>query len=247
MIKYIILGVVQGVTEFFPVSSSAHLVMMQKILGVQSHQLALDVILHLGTSLSLLIFFFKDILAALRNIRFILLIIVVTLITGVIGIAGKNFFESLFSSVGMTAGALMVTGIILIATRGFRHSTRKTAQMQDAAAMGLAQGVAIIPGISRSGITISALLFLGMEAEAAFRFSFLAAIPAIWGAVLLEAKDIGAAAELGLNSLLAGFISSFLTGIIALYWLRIILKQAKWHYFGYYCLAAGLAAILFLR
>ncbi|MFA4842394.1 MAG: undecaprenyl-diphosphate phosphatase, partial [Candidatus Omnitrophota bacterium] len=190
MIKYIILGIVQGLTEFFPVSSSGHLAILLRAFGISSGQVAISVILHLGTLLALCIFFFKEILGLYRRPKTLLLIFIVTCITGIIGISGKGFFEELFSNPKFVAFSWIVTGVILILTGKFTQAKRHTVNTKDALILGATQGIAIIPGISRSGITISTLLFRGLDRETSFRFSFLASIPAIVGAAMVEAKDI---------------------------------------------------------
>jgi len=247
MLKYIILGIIQGITEFLPVSSSGHLVIAQKLIGVTEQAVAVSIVLHLGTTLALVIFFFKDILNLLRNIRLLSYIIIVTLVTGIIGISGKGFFEKLFNSPRLVAIALIFTGIILILTRKFMQAKRSSLNIKDAFILGLTQGFAIIPGISRSGITISTLLFRGLDREISFRFSFLAAIPAIFGAAILEAKDISLTCSIGAKNLIIGFIFSLLTGLLSLRILKIILGKAKLYYFGYYCIIVAVITLLFIR
>lgn len=247
MLKYIILGIIQGLTEFLPVSSSGHLVIMQKVLGITGEEITLSIVLHLGTILALIIFFLGEILNLLRNIRWLLLIITVTIITGIIGVGGKVFFETLFKSPKLVAIALILTGIILIMTRKFMTAKRNNVSFKDAFILGIAQGIAIIPGISRSGITISVLLFRKIDKETSFRFSFLASIPAILGATILEAKNIGFALNLEFTNFFVGFISSFLTGLLSLWLLKIILKKAKLYYFGYYCILVAIITLLFIK
>jgi len=247
MLKYVLLGIIQGLTEFFPVSSSAHLVIMQKILGISGQEAVLAIVLHLGTSLALIVFFFADIKRALGDLKILSLIIIVTIITGIIGIAGKNFFESLFSSVKIVALALIVTGIILILTQKFMHSRRSNLTVKDAIILGITQGIAIIPGISRSGITISTLLFRKIDRETSFRFSFLASIPAVLGATLLEAKDIGFAFHLEPMNFVFGFIFSILSGLFSLWILKLVLRKAKLYYFGYYCIFVAIITLLFIK
>jgi len=244
MLKYIILGIIQGITEFLPVSSSGHLVIAQKLFAMNQEEVALSVVLHLGTCLALVIFFSRDILKLFRDVKTLSLIIVVTLITGIIGVAGKDFFESLFSSVRLVAISLMFTGMILILTKKFMDAKRNNLNIKDAVILGFTQAMAIIPGISRSGITVSTLLFRKIDRETAFRFSFLASIPAVFGAAMLEAKDIG----LAFNKYFAvGFLFSLFTGILSLQIFKIILKRAKLHYFGYYCILAGVITLIFIR
>lgn len=236
MLKFVVLGIIQGLTEFLPVSSSGHLVIMQKILSISGEELAISIILHLGTFFALIIFFLKDIINLIRDIKWLLLIAVVTVITGIIGLTGKDFFETLFSSVRLVSIALIITGIILVMTKKFMTAKRNNLNFKDAFILGITQAIAIIPGISRSGITISTLIFRGIDKETSFRFSFLASMPAILGATILEAKNIGSALNLEFTNLLVGFVSSFLCGLLSLRLLKVILKKAKLHYFGYYCI-----------
>lgn len=247
MLKYIILGIIQGITEFFPVSSSGHLVIMQKLLSINTEKLALSIVLHLGTSVALIIFFLKDILNLLRNIRLLSLVVMVTVITGIIGISGRDFFAALFSSPRIVALALIVTGIILILTKKFMGAKRNILGLKDALILGVTQGIAIVPGISRSGITISTLLFRGIDRETAFGFSFLASIPAVLGAALLEAKDIGFVCKVNPMNLFVGFIFSLLTGLVALRVLKLVLGKAKLYYFGYYCISVAVIILLFIK
>ncbi len=244
MVKYILLGIVQGITEFFPVSSSGHLVIVQNILGMKGQELVLSVVLHLGTGLAVVIFFFKDILSALRKIKLLSLIFIVTTITAGMGFIGKDFFEDLFSSPRKVSVALIVTGIILISTRRFMGTKRKGLNIKDALILGFMQGLAIIPGISRSGITISTLLFRGLDKEISFNFSFLVSIPVIFGAALLESKKIDFALQANLPNFLAGFVFSLLSGLLALRLLKAILHKAKFHYFGYYCIFIAIITLL---
>jgi undecaprenyl-diphosphatase len=247
MLRYVILGIIQGITEFLPVSSSAHLVIMQKVLGVTGNEVAVSVILHLGTACALVIFFLKDLLGLLRSIRLIALLFTTTIITLIIGLLGKDFFESLFSSIVPSSIALIVTGAMLITTKNFMRGSRKEVNFKDAAVLGLTQSIAIIPGISRSGTTISTLLFRKLDIKTSFRFSFLAAIPVIFGAALLESKKIDLATKTEFKSLLLGFLSSFLVGISSLWVLKTVLNKAKFYYFGYYCIFIAIITLLFLR
>lgn len=243
---FALLGIVQGLTEFLPVSSSGHLVILQKMLGIKAEGLTLSVVLHLGTTFALVVYFFKDIMRVLRDVKSLKLIIIVSVITGIIGITGKNFFEGLFSSPRQVAVFLFITGAILIVTRKFKDSKRKDLNAKDALFLGLAQGAAIIPGLSRSGITISTLLFRKIDREMSFRFSFLASIPAVLGAVILEARDFTLTGDAGLMNLACGFLFSFLVGLFALWMLGQVMRKAKLHYFGYYCILVALIVLLVL-
>jgi len=245
IIKYIVFGIVQGLTEFLPVSSSAHLVFAEKVLGGVDNGLAFFVVLHLGTLFSLLVFFFKDIIALFKNMRLVGLILLATFITGIIGILGKDYFESLFSSVKATAWQLVFTGLILIVANRFINGKKKTIGLLDSIIFGLAQAISIVPGISRSGATISVLLFRKIDRDTAFTFSFLASIPAILGAAILEAKDINHAMNINISNFIIGFIFSFLAGIVSLWLVKVALKKAKLHYYGYYCIIVAILFIVF--
>lgn len=247
MLKYIVLGIIQGLTEFLPVSSSGHLVIMQKILGITVEEVTVSIVFHLGTILALVIFFLRDILNLVHNIKQLSLIVVVTIITGIIGLAGRDFFKTLFSCPKLVAIALILTGTLLIMTKKFMNVKRNNVNFKDAFILGIAQAIAIIPGISRSGITISTLILRGIDKETSFKFSFLASIPAVLGATVLEAKNICLALNLEFTNFFAGFISSFLTGLLSLWLLKIILKKAKLYYFGYYCIAVAIITLLFIK
>jgi len=247
MIKYILLGIVQGLTEFLPVSSSGHLVLLQKVLGISAHQVAISVILHLGTLLAVVIFFWKDILNLLKNLKLLILSLIVVIITGTIGVLGKDFFEGLFSSPRLVGFAWIFTGLVLISTKSITQLDRDKLNFKDALILGLSQGLAIIPGISRSGITISTLFFRRINRSLAFTFSFLVSIPIILGAAILEAKEIQAIPKSEMISLAAGFSFSFIAGLVALLFLKRVINQAKFYYFGYYCFLMAAITLLFIK
>ncbi len=247
MIKYIFLGVVQGLTEFLPVSSSGHLVILQRILGINTNQVAISVILHLGTLLAIIIFFWTDILDLLRNPKLLSLVFIVVVITGVIGVWGKTFFENLFNSVKVVGIAWLFTGLVLISTKKITRIERNKLKLKDAIILGLAQSLAIIPGVSRSGITISALFFRKIERKLAFTFSFLVSIPVILGAAVLEARKLEAIPNAEAVNLAAGFIFSFFIGLLSLVFLRSVISKAKFHYFGYYCFFMALVTLIFIK
>ncbi len=248
MLKYVFLGFIQGLTEFLPVSSSGHLVILQNLLGIRGEELTVIIFLHLATALATAVFFIKEIIAVLSKPKMIVNIIIVTAITGLIAIAGKNFFASLFSSARLVAVALLITGIILILSRNFNVGEKSIEKVtrKDSVVLGIVQAIAIIPGISRSGITITTLLFRGFSAENAFKFSFLAAIPVIWAGAILELKDLRWQV-IDKAHLTAGFISSFIVGLFALAVLRRMMIKGKLYYFGFYCILVSLATFIFLR
>ncbi|MFA6357837.1 MAG: undecaprenyl-diphosphate phosphatase [Candidatus Omnitrophota bacterium] len=247
MIKYVFLGIIQGLTEFLPVSSSGHLVVMQNILSITADHVAVSVVLHLGTLLAVVLFFRKDILSLLKNPKLLGLSAVVVVITGIIGVLGKDFFESLFSSVKLVGVAWIFTGLLLISTKNFTQGNKDKFGVVDALILGLTQGLAIIPGVSRSGITISTLFFRGIQRQLAFVLSFLISIPIILGAALLEAKKIGAVSAADSINLAVGFLVSFITGLFALLLLRLVINKAKFYYFGYYCLFMAIITLLFIK
>ncbi len=257
--EYLILGLIQGLTEFLPVSSSGHLVFLQEIFHMEN-RLLVSLSLHGGTLLALMLFFKRDIIAILRDCfkslrakkegsqekeavpRIVTYIIIVTLITGFIGMGGRDFFERLFFQPRWVAIMLLVTAFVLFSTRKFMKGGRKFSELniRDAVIMGLAQGISIIPGISRSGLTIASLLWKGVDKEAAFRFSFLASIPAILGALILELSKLPGLSPPQIGYLFLGFISAFISGWIALVVLQKIIHRAQFPLFGYYCLVIAL-------
>ena len=247
MIKYIALGIVQGLTEFLPVSSSGHLVVLQKLLGMHAYEVAISIVLHLGTLFAVVIFFWQDILDLLKDSKRLILVAVVVIITGTIGVLGKDFFESLFSSTKLVGFAWIFTGLLLIATKRIKQFNRDKLNLKDALILGLTQGLAIVPGISRSGTTISTLFFRKIDRSLAFSFSFLVSIPIILGAVILESRKIESFPKSDLIGLGVGFIFSFFMGLVALLFLKTVIDKAKFYYFGYYCLLMAAVTLLFIR
>lgn len=247
MLQYISLGIIQGLTEFLPISSSGHLLILQRVFAMRGNEVEVSLVLHAGTVLALIMFFIKDIKKLLRDIKSLSLIAIVTIITGIIGIIGKDFFESLFVSCQCVSFTLMITGLILLLTKKFMDGKRDKVKSSDALILGFTQGIAIIPGISRSGITISTLLFRRIDRQTCFKFSFLASIPAVMGAIFLEAKEIGFAFRLNSLNFSIGFIFSFLSGIFSLWILKRVILKAKLHYFGYYCIFIAIITMIFLK
>lgn len=247
-IQAIILGAIQGLTEFLPISSSGHLVLGQAILNINQPGNEFEIIVHLGTLFSVIVVFFEDIRTLLFSLNtkktqnFIMLLVIGTLPAIIVGFGFKEFFEEFFESLSSVAFALVFTGLILMSSYFIKRQDKKHS-LVSAILIGCSQAIAIIPGISRSGMTISTALFLGLSSKEAARFSFLLAIPAISGAGLLTALEIGGAFPIPLNVAIAGFISSFIIGILALKWLLGWLEQGKFYYFGIYCLVIGITTI----
>jgi undecaprenyl-diphosphatase len=244
MIQYIVLGIVQGITEFLPVSSSGHLAILERLFGLSDKAIAISIVMHGGTLAAVLVFFWRETVEALCSKRMVLFILVVTCITGVIGVTGKDFFESLFTSVKAIALGWLATGAILLLTKYCMAAKRTALNMKDAMILGVTQGIAIIPGVSRSGLTVSTMLFRGVEKMTGFAVSFLVSIPVIAGAALLEAKKIHFALSGNPAQMAVGFLCSFCSGLLALWVLKRSIARSRFHYFAYYCFV--IAAITFI-
>ncbi|MFP4521828.1 MAG: undecaprenyl-diphosphate phosphatase [Fibrobacterota bacterium] len=256
-------GLVQGLTEFLPVSSSGHLTIFHGLLGGMEDNVFYDVVLHFATLLATVIYFrrkigdlFTGFIADLsqKNIRgdaFLsgLYIAAAVVPTGIIGVVFKDPLERAFTSPRLAASMLIVTGTFLIFTR-FAKKGRKTlanAGLAAAVLIGTVQGLAIIPGISRSGATISAALFLGFTRKDAGEFSFLISIPAIAGALILKAADIPSLASVDWPLVSAGFAVSFLSGLVALSALMGFVRRGSLWYFSIYCFTVSAAVLIFMR
>lgn len=253
-IETIFLGIIQGLTEFLPVSSSGHLVFFQNILGFSEPTLLLDCSLHFGTLIAVCLYFRSDlgkIVTQVCRLNFqdphaslALWVIVGSVPTALIGLIFKTPLESLFGSVTVVGFMLIVTGLIVALTRFLPddYVTKKNIGLLVALAVGIAQGLAIIPGISRSGVTIVCAMLLGMDREIAARFSFLLSIPAIIGALAIQI-NVSQIESIGLIPLLLGFVSAVLVGLVALKLLMSLVKKGHLYYFAPYCWAIGMAII----
>ncbi|MDE0485311.1 MAG: undecaprenyl-diphosphate phosphatase [Candidatus Poribacteria bacterium] len=270
-LEAILLGILQGITEFLPVSSSGHLVLAQQFLGLKEPLVFFDVMLHVGTLAAVLVgyrgaigrlvigglstlsnteFYRKPIttLNASVELRFIWLILLGSIPTGIIAVLFKTQLESFFDKVHIVSIMLILTGVILQLPRLRRESMdnpdspNKKIKSWHAPLIGIAQGCAITPGISRSGTTISLALFLGIPAKTAAEYSFLLSIPAILGAVALKISDIENT-EISLYIIGTGMLASFIVGYIALRFLLAVLNRGKFSLFSYYCVALGLVSL----
>ena len=249
----IILGIIQGLTEFLPISSSGHLVIFQKLLGFQQQQLLFDCALHIGTLLAVFMYFSKDIKRLFdsvvhyreANSEFLLLkdIITGSIPTAIIGLLFKDYFERVFDSALIAGIMLCVTGIFVGATKFIPEGSKKRVGLINSILIGIAQGIAIIPGISRSGATITCALMCKIDREVAFRFSFLLSIPAILGAFALEAIEIEQINNI--IPLILGTISSAIVGLLALRFLNGLIKKGHLYYFSPYCLAVGIGTVIY--
>jgi undecaprenyl-diphosphatase len=248
----IFLGLIQGLTEFIPVSSSGHLVIIQHFLEIEENQLLFNVVLHIGTLLPIFIIFWRDIkemiLFKKKKRKEIFYILIAIIPTGLIGVLFEDFFENLFSNSYLTALMLIVTGTILYLTEKISSGKKEINQLKSwqPLLVGIAQAGAIIPGISRSGTTIAASLFQGLNRKAAARFSFLISIPVIGGAGFLEFLDVIENENINLEFkfMVLGFLSASISGYFALKILLKILVEKKLNYFSYYCWTVALMFLL---
>ncbi|GAB5538838.1 MAG: undecaprenyl-diphosphate phosphatase [Salibacteraceae bacterium] len=256
-LEAILLGIIQGLTEFLPVSSSGHLELGKAILGdnsIPEESLLFTVVLHFATALSTIVIFRKDILELLKGLfhiklneesQFSLKIIISMFPAAIIGVLFNDEIEALFSKQILLVGTmLLITGLLLfLADRAKR--TQKKVSYGSALLIGVAQAIAILPGISRSGATISTSVLLGIDRERAARFSFLMVVPLIFGKM---AKDLLGgdfiSAQMDMMPLFLGAIAAFLSGLIACRWMIALVKRSQLKYFSFYCFAAGAVAII---
>jgi undecaprenyl-diphosphatase len=255
----IILGIVQGLTEFLPVSSSGHLELSKYILGddaLPQDSMLMTVVLHFGTALATVFVFWKDILNLLTKFfskssshekTFAYQILVSMIPAAIVGLFFEKEIENMFSrNILLVCGMLLLTGVLLFIA-GKAKKTGKNLSFSDAIIMGISQAIAITPGISRSGATISTGVMLGLDKTETARFSFLMVVPLIFGKIakdLLEG-DFGSN-SLSLYVLAAGFIAAFITGVFACRWMISIVKNSQLKYFAYYCFLVGISGILYV-
>jgi len=278
IIQAIILGIVQGLTEFLPVSSSAHLVLVPYLLGVTypnpATAVAFDTLLHIGSLVAVIGFFIKDIIKIIIGLvssildifrgkfkkglkedpfkKLAWLIIVGTIPAGLAGILLEKQFEALFNSLVAVGIFLLITGILLWAAeriesgrKEFKGKEIKDMTFKNALVIGIFQAFAIAPGISRSGATISAALFSGLNREFAARYSFLLSVIAILGAAAVQIKDISTGFEANSAILIAGFLAALISGYLAIaFLLRIIVRKRSLLIFAYYCWIVGAITLI---
>jgi undecaprenyl-diphosphatase len=244
-LQAVILAAVQGVTEWLPVSSSGHLVLFQKMMGLDV-PVAFDVLLHLGTLAAVVVFLWKDLMglarsAAKGDYRLAAYIVLATIPAGLAGVLLKKHIEAVFNNLFALTVSFLFTGILLLATKKAGGSRQLDAK--SASYVGLMQAVSILPGVSRSGSTISAGLLLGLGRQEAARFSFLLSVPVILGAAFVEAKGL---ANPGLDPgiLCVSVAVSAIVGYISLKLVWRTITDDKFHLFGYYCV--GLSLVLAL-
>lgn len=270
-IQAIIMGIAQGLTEFLPVSSSAHLVIVPQLIGIDTaskSMLPFDTVLHLGTLVAVIGFYFKDVIELIKSFflslkdlfsgtfkegfredpykRMAWLIIIATIPTGLIGLLFKDFFEGLFNNLTAVGFFLIITGFILWISENMETGKKDISKVskKEALIVGLAQSCAIAPGISRSGATIASSLILGIDRETAAKYSFLLSIPAILGATLIQVKDIGAGLSDGLLVYLLGFLAAAISGYFAIKLLLKIVREKSLTIFSYYCWFVGAVILI---
>lgn len=274
MIQGIVLGVFQGIAEFLPISSSGHLAVLQYLFGLEDVPLLFDVFLHLATLLSVVLFFRKKIWELLcsfarvfvpaknpdevqienqkENKKYILAIILATIVTGIMGVISSKFVENVpvrFDCAGfiVTAVLLVLSSVVEKKSGRISEDEKKSVSWIQALVIGFAQGVGTLPGISRSGSTIAGALFCGVSRSTAGEFSFIVSIPAILGAFILEAKDLGeVAGSIGFDVVIAGCAAAFASGYLSLTWLMKLIKKGRLEWFACYLVPAGVLGMIFL-
>lgn len=257
-LEALLLGIVQGFTEFLPVSSSGHLEIGTVLLGIQNHDhLLFAVILHAATALSTIVVFRNDIIALLTDLlkfqwddswQFAIKIGISLVPVMIVGLFFKDEIESFFTGNLLLVGAMLLITALLLYISQLPRSNSGDVSFFGSFIIGVAQAVAILPGISRSGATIATGLMLGFDREKVTRFSFLMVLIPILGASLLELKDyieeVESTPAIAVETLIIGFMASFVSGYIACSWMISLVKKGKLKYFAIYCAIVGLIAII---
>ena len=263
-LEALILGLIQGLTEYLPVSSSGHLTIASHFFGLNGEEnLTFTVAVHVATVLSTLVILWKEIVWILKGLfkwdgrmnaeqRYALAIIVSMIPVGIVGVFFKDYVEEIFGSGLLIVGCcLLVTALLLIFSYYARPQQKEDISLWDAFVIGIAQAVAVLPGLSRSGSTIATGLLLGNKKERLAQFSFLMVIPPILGEALLDVmkaiKHGTEAATAGISpmALVVGFVAAFASGCLACRWMIGIVRRGKLIYFGIYCAIVGLLLIIF--
>ncbi|HAZ96419.1 undecaprenyl-diphosphate phosphatase [uncultured Treponema sp.] len=271
----IVLGVLQGIAEFLPISSSGHLIVAQNLFGLEEVPLLFDVFLHVATLLAVVLYFrkkiwelicsFARIFVPVKNpsavqiekkdedTKYIVAIILATFVTGVLGIFSSKVISEI--SVKLVCAGFVVTALLLIFSSliekkhlSYSETSLKSPSWKQSLVIGLAQGIGTLPGISRSGSTIAGSLFCGVKRDVAGEFSFIVSIPAILGAFILELKDLGeVSSSIGAEPVIAGCAAAFASGYIALSWLMKLIKKGRLEWFACYLIPVGILGMIFLH
>jgi undecaprenyl-diphosphatase len=253
----IILGFIQGATEFLPVSSSGHLVIGQALLAVEIPGVLFEVAVHVATLVSIVLVYRTRVATLARGavtgdrdaLSYVGLVVVATIPAGLLGVFAKDAIEALFDNPWAPGAALLVTGTFLWTSRAALERAKDARPTWGGAFLiGIAQAFALVPGISRSGATVVAALWLGLEAREAAAFSFLMAVPAIAGAAVLQIPDIleGTSAGLAVPVVAAGSLVAAVTGVLAIRTFNAMLARRSFHFFAPYCWAVGALYLAFL-
>lgn len=271
----IVLGVLQGIAEFLPISSSGHLIVAQNLFGLEEVPLLFDVFLHVATLLAVVLYFrkkiwelicsFARIFVPVKNpsavqiekkdedTKYIVAIILATFVTGVLGIFSSKVISEI--SVKLVCAGFVVTALLLIFSSliekkhlSYSETSLKSPSWKQSLVIGLAQGIGTLPGISRSGSTIAGSLFCGVKRDVAGEFSFIVSIPAILGAFILELKDLSeVSSSIGAEPVIAGCAAAFASGYIALSWLMKLIKKGRLEWFACYLIPVGILGMIFLH
>ena len=269
------MGVLQGIAEFLPISSSGHLIVAQNLFGLEEVPLLFDVFLHVATLLAVVLYFrkkiwelvcsFARIFVPIKNpsaaqiekksedTKYIVAIILATFVTGVLGIFSSKVISEI--SVKLVCAGFIVTALLLIFSSliekkhsAYSETSFKSPSWKQSLVIGLAQGIGTLPGISRSGSTIAGSLFCGVKRDVAGEFSFIVSIPAILGAFILELKDLGeVSSSIGAEPVIAGCAAAFASGYIALSWLMRLIKKGRLEWFACYLIPVGILGMIFLH
>lgn len=262
LLKSILLGLIQGLTEFLPVSSSGHLVIFKHLFGFEMNDISFEIFLHLGSLLAVLIYFRKDLLELIgsllhiskpntkdkANLMYILYLLMATFVTTLIALTFKDTIESLFAKPIFSAFMLIGTGIIVFSSDFIKSGSINAQKMGiwKAVIIGLGQSFAMLPGISRSGSTIATALFVGVRREQVARFSFILSIPAILGAAVLKLDEFTALSSDVWLYYLAGGFAAFVSGLMVIALLLKLIQRQKLKYFAYYCWTIAIIFIGYL-
>lgn len=256
LLEALLLGVIQGLTEFLPISSSGHIELGKALLNVElEDDVLFTVIVHFATVLSIIVVFYKDLIEIFLGVlkftwniqtRYFLLLLTSLIPVGIVGVFFKDQVDLLFTGNLILVGSmLLVTGAILLVSYLVKDP-KKEVTFLHAGLIGVAQAIAVLPGISRSGSTIVMGLLLGIKRKEVTRFAFLMLLMPVIGATILEMKDLSGSTTISAEylPLAAGFVAAFITGLLGCKWMIQIVRKGKLYYFSIYCFVIGIAAII---
>ncbi|UCC95588.1 MAG: undecaprenyl-diphosphate phosphatase [Candidatus Omnitrophota bacterium] len=243
--KFFLFGIVQGLTEFLPISSSGHLYLSQRLLALEANLLPFFVFLHLATLVAIVLYLWKQIWVSFLNKKVLVRILIITAVTAAGATGIDHFLKGFFGNKFFVPLCLLVNGLILLTTKniigGRQH---QDITLKESLLLGVLQALAFLPGISRSGITIAGLLRMKFRAKEAFHFSFLIAIPVIVGVFCAKFSDL-AQMDVSRSQMIVGFFAALISGLIALKILRVVLTKARFSSFGYYCVILAVISLFF--